>query len=719
MSGSEIDLLPLTLGRGADRYVEFDEALPAGWYCISFRADSKVRLRPAIVADWGSNDPEPTRLPLGLGRQGAYEGMVYFPVSLRRFRLKLGFDSDLVAFTAGPAGLAQRVGYIARLAMGAFSIWPPAKFLFTVKTRRGPGSEKAMVVHPFPRKRGRKQGNADYERWIEFYDYQHNRDADELRQRLAALVNKPLISIVMSVYNTDPEILQNAISSVRNQVYENWELCIADDCSDGTQIRSILSAASAEDRRIKVVFRDVNGHTAAASNSAFDELATGEWTVLLDHDDVLRPHALGEVALAADAHSEAELIYSDEDKIDRRRKRFNPYFKPQFSWELFRGQNYLNHLSAIRSFRIREVGGWREGFRGCQDYDLYLRVIERIGAQAIHHIPKVLYHWRMVEGSASEEPGLQSATQRALREHIERMELDYHVEEAPGSIYHRVGPNPPQGQPLVSIIIPTRDYGYVLEPCVDSIIAKTTYPNFEILIIDNDTTEAETVEVLRRFSKNPKVSVHAYPGPFNFPAINNFGVGKSRGEIVVLVNNDIEVISPDWLTELASWAALPEIGCVGAKLYYEHGAIQHAGVITGIGAVAGHGHKWYPGSHSGYFGRLRLAHNVSAVTGACLAIRRAVYDELGGLDEDNLGVAFNDVDLGLKAMAAGYRNVLTPHAELYHKESVSRGYEDTPEKQARLEREAMFMQRKWGAALENDPFYSPNLTLEREDFSLR
>ena len=477
---------------------------------------------------------------------------------------------------------------------------------------------------------------------------------------------------------------------------------------------------AARDSRIKVVFREENGHIAHATNSAF-ALATGEWVAMLDHDDLLRPNALAEVALEIARHPDAEIIYSDEDKIDEHGRRYDHHFKPDFSRELFRSQNYLNHLTVHRAENIRAVGGWRPGFEGSQDYDLNLRIFERISAADIRHIPKVLYHWRAVRGSTawagSEKSYAYTAGLHALQEHVERMFLPATAEKAPDTPFYRLRFNVPDPAPLVSLIIPTRDKVDLLRDCIESIRARTTYRNFEIVVVDNCSTESETIDYLTRLKETREASVLSYNGPFNYSAINNFAVAKARGSVIGLVNNDIEVISPNWLTEMVAWAVRPDVGCVGAKLYYPDESIQHAGIILGIDGVAGHSHKYFARNHNGYHARLKLVQNLSAVTGACLIVRRSVFDEVGGL-EPGLPVAFGDVDFCLKVREAGYQNVWTPFAELYHRESVSRGREDDPDKVRRFNDEVDFMKRKWGAMLVRDPFYSPNLTQGREDFSL-
>ena len=561
----------------------------------------------------------------------------------------------------------------------------------------------------------------DYQKWIEQHEQVTAKSRAALRRRLSALSRRPLISILMPTYNTKIELLRAAIESVLGQAYQEWQLCIADDASTDPEVRKTLDRYAEANERIKVVYRDEQGGISKASNSAL-EIASGTWVAMLDHDDLLAPQALLSVAETIKAKPDAQVIYSDEDKITETGRRFRPYFKPDFSLELFRSQNYLNHLTVHRTANIRSVGGWRASFEGSQDYDLSLRIIEQISPSSVHHIPDVLYHWRAVTGSTalalSEKGYAYTAGLRALNDHVNRLGLCALVEEAPGVPYYRLRFAPPRPTPLVSIIISSRDRVDLLRMSVGSILAKTSYEPFEILVIDNGSVEDETKAYLAELAKDPRVRVLPYPKPFNFSAINNFGANAAKGDILALLNNDIEVIAPDWLSEMVSFAAQKEIGCVGAKLYYPNQTIQHAGVVLGIGGVAGHAHKYFPPYSAGYFGRLRLVQNFSAVTGACLVVRKALYLEVGGLDE-TLTVAFNDVDFCLKVREAGYRNVWTPYAELIHHESLSRGYEDTRERRRRFRSEIAFMKEKWGDTLDADPFYSPHLTREREDFSIR
>ena len=566
-----------------------------------------------------------------------------------------------------------------------------------------------------------RMGDARYLKWINYFDYS-DQERPAIAARVQRLARKPLISVVMPVYNTPERLLDEAIESVVNQIYPNWELCIADDASTADWVRPTLERWKARDPRIKVNFRNVNGHIAEATNSAF-ELVSGEYVALLDHDDILRPHALAEVAFALDSRPDAELLYSDEDKIEEDgKRRFDPYFKPKWNPDLFLGQNYLNHLTVHRAENIRAVGGWRKAYYGSQDYDLNLRIVKMIDTDRIVHIPKILYHWRLTAQSMAQDEGSKSYAVdnaiKALQDFIDGIEIKGKVEQIPTTNWYRIRYELLDPPPLVSLIIPTRNGYGILKACIDSITQLTTYPNYEILIVDNGSDDPAVLAYFRELEAAGTARVLPYNHPFNFSAINNFGVSHAKGEVIGMINNDVTVISPDWLTEMVSLAIRPGTGCVGAKLYYPNDTIQHAGVIIGLGGVAGHSHKYFDRKSRGYFGRLMVVQNVTAVTAACLLVKKSIFDEVQGLDEENLKVAFNDVDFCMKVAAAGYNNCFTPFAELYHHESISRGTEDDPVKQARFKSEVMFMKEKWGGALAEDPQYSPNLTLKYEDYSI-
>lgn len=567
-----------------------------------------------------------------------------------------------------------------------------------------------------------EQWAIDYQKWIEQVELPGLPGAEEVTRAIAALQRQPLLSVIMPVYNTDEKFLRACIDSVLAQSYPHWELCIADDASPKPHVREILQAYQARDARIRVVYREKNGHISRASNSAL-EIARGDYVVLLDHDDALPEHALFFMAGAIDASPDVQVLYSDEDKIDTRGRRFDPHFKSDWNPDLFYAQNYVSHLGVYRRELLARIGGFRAGVEGSQDQDLLLRCLPHVQAQQIVHVPRVLYHWRVVEGSTALAAGEKSYTTdagvKALQDHFAQINPAVRVEAAPIPNTYRLRWPLPDEPPLVSLLIPTRDRRALTETCVRSILEKSTYTHFEILILDNGSVEDETLAFFAQIqAEDARVRVLRYDHPFNYSAINNFGVREARGEVIGLVNNDIEVISPEWLTEMVSHALRPDIGCVGAKLYYSDDTLQHAGVICSLGGVAGHSHKHFARENPGYFYRLLLPQNLSAVTAACLLVRREVFEHVGGLDEQNLHIAFNDVDFCLKVREAGYRNLWTPYAELYHHESVSRGAEDTPEKLARFLREIEFMQAKWGEGLKHDPYYNPNLTKDREDFSL-
>ena len=559
----------------------------------------------------------------------------------------------------------------------------------------------------------------DYTEWVRRYDTLADADRKKIKARISQMTNAPLISVVMPVYNPPLEMLKEAIQSVRNQIYPNWELCIADDASTDRTVHDLLEHYTNLDARIKVVFRKTNGHISAASNSAL-ELVKGEYIALLDNDDILREHSLYCVAQAIVEHADAGLIYSDEDKIDRSGRRYDPYFKPDWNPDLFLSHNMICHLGVYRADLVRKLGGFREGYEGAQDYDLALRCTEQLTPQQIVHIPRVLYHWRSHPGSTaqagSEKSYAQSAGERALNDHFARIGHAAKAELLDFGMY-RVRYDIPQPAPLVSLIIPTRNGLNLIKQCVDSILNKTVYKNFEILIVDNNSDDPQTLKYLARVINDRRIRVFRDEQPFNYSALNNSAMLHARGEYLGLINNDIEVITPQWLDEMMSLAIQPGVGAVGSRLWYPNDTLQHGGVITGLGGVAGHSHKHLPKGHPGYFSRAQLIQTLSAVTAACLVIKKSIYKEVGGLDETNLKVAFNDIDFCMSVREAGYRNVWTPYAELYHHESATRGYEDTKEKQLRFQEEVLYMQKRWGETLSGDPAYSPNLTLDREGFS--
>lgn len=568
-----------------------------------------------------------------------------------------------------------------------------------------------------------QQPGMPYTLWIETVEAFTQPLAVSIQSELAAWKNPPLISVLLPTFNSDSAYLTACIESVRQQSYPHWELCIADDASTQASVRQVLDNFAQKDSRIKILYREQNGHISRASNSAL-ELATGDYVALLDHDDSLAEHALYFMAVAIRDHQDVKILYSDEDKIDSQGKRYAPHFKSDWNPDLFFSQSYVSHLGVYKRDLINAIGGFRVGVEGSQDQDLLLRCLPHVTAEQITHIPRILYHWRAIEGSTAMSPEEKSHTTdagiKALSEYFDKNgSTGIKIQAGMLPNTYRVRWPIPKTAPLVSLLIPTRDRKTITEVAVRSILDKTTYSNYEIIILDNGSTEPETLDWFDAIrQEDPRVKILRYDHPFNDSAINNFGVQHAKGSLIGLINNDVEVISPDWLTEMVSHACREDIGCIGAKLYYSNDTVQHGGVIVGLGGVAAHSHKHYPREHPGYFARLKLVQNLSAVTAACLIVRKAVFNEVGGLDETNLKIVLNDVDFCLKVQKAGYRNLWTPYAELYHHESLSRGHEDTPEKQQRFRAEIAYMQSKWGQALAHDPYYNPNLTHAREDFSI-
>ncbi len=601
---------------------------------------------------------------------------------------------------------------------------PPGRGELILEARGDDGPWETFFVHPV---RGplwheefdeEHEAVGDYAFWIRRYDRLRAADRRAIRRQISGLQKRPLISVLLPVYNSNPKWLERAIKSVQAQFYPEWELCVADDASTKKNIWPLLQKFARRDRRIKVMRRLQNGHISAASNDAL-ALAEGEFVALLDHDDELAPTALYFAALALQENPGLQLLYSDEDKLDRRGRRFDPYFKSDWNPELFLGQNFVSHLALYRTELVRRIGGFRVGLEGSQDYDLTLRSLEQIEPQQIHHLPWVLYHWRAEEEStaaaATAKPYAQQAAQRAVQEHLDRRGIAGTVVPHHGC-YQRVEYALPATRPLVSIVIPTRDRAALLRKCIESIFARTDYENFEVIVLDNESREPETHEYLARLSQQERVRVQRSEGPFNYSQLNNRGVALARGPFVALLNNDIEVMNASWLSEMMSHALRPRVGMVGARLWYPGGTMQHGGVILGVGGIAGHAHLGVR-KEDGYFSRAHLTQNFSAVTAACAVVRRDLYQELGGFDEAHLPVAFNDIDFCLRLRAAGYAIVWTPHAELIHHESASRGLEDTGEKQSRFLAEVEYMNTKWGETLQRDPFYNPNLSLDEELFT--
>lgn len=560
--------------------------------------------------------------------------------------------------------------------------------------------------------------NSEYLKWI---SYNENYIQENVFSDIEKFKEKPLISVVMPVYNVDEKWLRLSIDSVINQYYTNWELCIADDCSPKAHIKKVLEEYKKKDDRIKVVYRKENGHISNASNSAI-EIATGTFIALLDNDDELPRHAFFEVVKAINDNPNVDLIYSDEDKIDVKNNRKDPHFKPNWSPDTLLSCNYISHLGVYRKSLIDKLGGFRVGYEGAQDYDLVLRFTELTKVENIVHIPKVLYHWRTVEGSTaagfSEKSYAFDAGIKALEDTVIRRKYDAKVKKVEGTLYYNVQFEAPKDT-LVSIIIPTKNGYDILKICLESIYENSKNIKFEVIVIDNGSTDEKVLDLLNYYKEsNNNFRVLTLNIPFNYSKLNNEAAKIAKGNLLLFLNNDIKVITGNWLEIMAGEACREEIGVVGAKLLYPNDTIQHAGVILGIGGVAGHSHLFTDNKSLGNGARLRIVYNYSALTGACMMVRKRIFDKVEGFDE-SLTVAFNDIDLCIKILQEGLYNILLPEVELYHYESISRGKEDTPEKKIRFLSEIDIMKNKWSDILDNDDFYNKNLTLDSHDFRIR
>jgi GT2 family glycosyltransferase len=540
------------------------------------------------------------------------------------------------------------------------------------------------------------------------------------RQAAQQFDYQPLISIVMPTYDTDGHLLTEAIDSIFAQTYANWELCIADDCSSDSRVRHMLRSVEQRDSRVKVVYRAENGHISRASNSAL-ELCTGEFVGLLDHDDVLAPDALFEYVKLLNRLPATDMIYSDEDKLDAQQRRYEPFFKPDWSPNTFLSKMYTCHFGMYRRTLLEAIGGFRVGFEGSQDYDLVLRFTELTAN--IEHVPKVLYHWRVHDLSAASgtavKPYAYISAQKALTEALARRGEPgrvFHVKNSPGLYTVRYDLRSPG---LVSIVIPSRDRPEDLERCLTSIFATSTFVNLEVVLVDNGTTDPGALRVIEHWRQwePTRFRVVPDPRPFNFSALINVGVAAAASEYVVLLNNDTAIRTADWIETMLEQAQRSSIGAVGVKLIFPDQTIQHAGIVLGLGGAAGHGHYRFEASAHGYFGALMTVNDYSAVTAACMMFKKADFTKVGGFDEE-LSVAYNDVDFCLKLRAMGLRNVYLPHVEVMHYESASRGTDlDRSRADRNLVEQELLIER-WKIREIPDPFYNVNLALTDPDYRI-
>jgi GT2 family glycosyltransferase len=690
--------------------------MPRGWYMLSICIEANTPyIQCKLYPDYGLGYAEDTAFEILLQSSKLTKRLCYFPKISKKLRLDpcdfpCQFKVQHLQLTRVPPQFA--VDRMSKKLRNCKSTTQESK----ISKIHAPHSIQELWerYNSIFIDNNRLQAIKTYQEWINTNECRNNQDSLDL-------TFNPLISIIVPVWNTPEPLLVQCIESVLKQSYTNWQLCLADDASESQHISNLLKHYSSLDSRICYITREINGHICKASNSSL-ALAEGKFIGLLDHDDELASNALLEVVKALNITPNLDIIYSDEDFIDLHGNRSNPHFKSDWNPELLKAHNYITHLCVYRHSLLKAAGGFREnaGVEGAQDYDLLLRCSSLTTPDKIHHIPKILYHWRAHEGStalaANEKSYCTEAGRKALQKHITDKENGGRVALTRPSNFYKVE-YPLHSKPLVSILIPTRDGLDILQSCINSILSKTSYSNYEILILDNQSERPETQTWFEEISTHSKVRILSYDKPFNYSAINNFGFSNANGDIIGLLNNDVEIINADWLYEMASLAIRPENGCIGAKLYYPDDTIQHAGVILGLGGYAAHSHRGFDRNSPGYFNRLQVRQNLSAVTGACMLVRREVWEHVGGLDEQ-LAIGYNDVDFCLRVREAGYLNVFTPYAELYHHESKTRGKEDTPDKKARFDKEKAFLKKRWGKQLQRDPYYNPNLTTDREDFTL-
>lgn len=530
----------------------------------------------------------------------------------------------------------------------------------------------------------------------------------------------PKISVVVPAYETPEKFLCQMIDSLLEQTYENWELCIVDASPGNASMEYVLREYANKDSRIQWKKLEKNLGIADNTNAAFS-MASGDFVGLLDHDDLLAPNALYEIAAALEKEPDIDVLYTDEDKVrGDSLEHFQPHLKPDFNLDLLRSNNYICHFFVAKRTLVEQVGGFLSTFDGAQDHDFIFRCVEQ--AEHIHHIPEILYHWRTHQSSTADNPDSKlyafEAGKRAVEANLERCGLKGHVSHTKDYGFYRVT-YPVKGNPLVSIIIPNKDAREDLEKCINSILTKSTYENYEILIVENNSTSSEIFDYYKKLSKNPKIRLLRWKHPFNYSAINNYAASKAKGEYFLFLNNDTEVITPEWMEEFLGFCQRKDTGIVGAKLYYGNNTIQHAGTVIGIGGIAGHMFVDMERERSGYMHKASIIQDLSAVTAACMMVKRKVFEQVHGFEEE-LAVAFNDVDFCLRVREIGYLVVYNPYVELYHYESKSRGTEDSKEKVRRFQSEIEFMRCRWESLLKKgDPYYNKNLSLSKWNYSLK
>ena len=664
-----------TADRGLFELRTTGDRLPSGWVQLTLEIKGTLPAAPRLLIDDGQGFADAAALQLPLPRSGRVHAIVELPARVRQLVLEIGNASQVTLGTqlARELGTAEAALRLAMPILRRRLAEPWSIPIAALKLAQAVWNGE--VLPGLSQKEIHEEPQLWYERWHRRYAELSEGDRAAIRNAAGRLVAQPLISVLLLASEASEKELERARASVQKQLYSRWESFVV----EGTE---------------------------GAANAARQK-ASGEYLLLLDARDELAEHALYLIAEEIGAHPGADVVFGDEDSVDAQGRLHDPIFKPDWNLDLFYSTNYLGRAFAARTARVAEVGGFRDGFGGSRGYDLLLRIVARTGA--IRHVPFAIYHRRAGDDASAGAAGL-----RALQEHLGDGAV---VEPGPFPATHRVRWRLPAPPPLVSLIIPTRDARYLLEPCVESLLSQTAYKNFELLIVDNGSREPDAIAYLEALEGRHAARVLRYPQPFNFSAINNFAVAQARGEVVGLLNNDLEFVEPHWLEEMVSQAMRPGVGAVGARLLYPDRTVQHAGVILGIGGLADHLHKSLPAEAPGYCGRARLTQNFSAVTAACLLVRRETYLKVLGFDE-TFAVAFNDVDFCLRLRERGLRNVWTPFATVIHHESKSRGREDTLAKAWRFRGEKKRLAARWGEALLADPAYNPNLTVKARNVSL-
>lgn len=560
-----------------------------------------------------------------------------------------------------------------------------------------------------------EEREVEYQEW-----YEKNKPSEEelARQRKKKWKEPVTISVLVPAYRTPEVFLRQMIESVLNQTYPQLELCIADGSGENISVEKVVKEYQAKDQRVRYQRLEKNEGIAGNTNAAI-RMATGDYLALFDHDDLLAPNALFEVASAIEK-DKADVVYTDEDKVTSDLKEhFQPHFKPDFNPDLLCSNNYICHLFVVKRSLALKLGGQDPAYDGAQDYDFIFRCTEE--AEKIVHIAKILYHWRVHQASTADNPTSKmyafDAGKRAIEAHLQRIGAKAEVSHTKDLGFYRVKYQV-QGNPKVSIVIPNKDEKETLKKCLESIWQKTTYSNYEIILVENNSTTREIRDYYQELDGKNGVRVVYWDKEFNYSAINNFGISYAKGDYILCLNNDITVISPEWMEELLANCQRPEVGIVGARLYYPDNTIQHAGIVLGMGGCAGSLFVGLARSRGGYLHKAALQQDLSAVTAACFMVKKEAFEKVGGFEE-KLAVAFNDVDFCLKVRHAGYLVVYDPYAELYHHESKTRGYENTEAKKRRFQEEIEYMRCHWMPDILRDPYYNENLSLKASDYSLR